>query len=229
MSLENLTRFNDEEIKKLKEDIWSAPVVYEWDAIEWGVTEFGMFIFALVSSLIMPLSIAFIADDYSIDLFLFWVLMFFMAYFMYRFLFMPKEKNCYQLTSIGIRYTSKKDIPDFVYTAVRYIAWGGVLLSVFAMAIMGPLALVGAGGFALLAVGFVNYKPKIENHEFFFLDELNIKYCKKDNVIWVFTDCDDLYLSNTVYLNEDRYSFFNALSKQVIINNYVEVKSTREF
>ena len=169
MSLENLTRFNDEEIKKLKEDIWSAPVVYEWDAIEWGVTEFGMFIFALVSSLIMPLSIAFIADDYSIDLFLFWVLMFFMAYFMYRFLFMPKEKNHYQLTSIGIRYTSKKDIPDFVYTTVRYIAWGGVLLSVFAMAIMGPLALVGAGGFALLAVGFVNYKPKIESDEFFFL------------------------------------------------------------
>ncbi|PST99827.1 hypothetical protein [Photobacterium iliopiscarium] len=163
MSLENLTRFNDEEIKKLKEDIWSAPVVYEWDAIEWGVTEFGVFIFALIVSLIMPLGIAFITDEYSIDLFLFWVLMFFMAYFMYRFLFIPKEKNHYQLTSVGIRYTSKKDIPDFVYTAVRYIAWGGVLLSVFAIAIMGPLALVGAGGFVLLGLLIINQRLKITN------------------------------------------------------------------
>jgi hypothetical protein len=228
MSLENLTRFNDEEIKQLKESVWNAPVIYEWDAVEQSTSEFGIFAIAFFSIIIPVICYYFLSEN------IFNVLVFFVGsiFFMYpytRFLLMPDEKNHYQLTSVGVRYTSKKDIPDFVYTAVRYIAWGGVLLSVFAMAIMGPLALVGAGGFALLAVGFVNYKPKIENHEFFFLDELNIKYCKKDNVIWIFTDCDDLYLSNTVYLNEDRYSFFNALSKQVIINNYVEVKSTREF
>ncbi|WP_297486165.1 hypothetical protein [uncultured Photobacterium sp.] len=225
MSLENLTRFNDEEIKKLKEDIWSAPVVYEWDAIEWGVTEFGMFIFALVSSLIMPLSIAFIADDYSIDLFLFWVLMFFMAYFMYRFLFMPKEKNCYQLTSIGIRYTSKKDIPDFVYTAVRYIAWGGVLLSVFAMAIMGPLALVGAGGFALLAVGFVNYKPSVEYHSVLFKNKVSIKQCKKRNVVSIESIPRHVSYSRNIYTNDDYNIFYRELSEIVVVDKYEEVKS----
>ncbi|WP_434144954.1 hypothetical protein [Photobacterium leiognathi] len=229
MSFDDLTRFNDDEIKQLKEEIWNAPVVYEWDAVEWGVTEFSVFMFALIVSLIMPLSFAVFSGEYTIDLFLFWVLMFFMAYFMYRFLFMPKEINHYQLTAIGIRYTSQADIPGFVYTAVRYIAWGGVLLSVFAMAVMGPLALIGAGGFALLAVGFVNYKPEIKTDEFFFLDKVNIKMYKKRNIIRLFTDCYDVRCMRTIYINDDIYPFFNALSKQVTISNYSEVKSRRDF
>ena len=61
------------------------------------------------------------------------------------------------------------------------------------------------------------------------MDKINVKYDKKRNIIRLFTDCNDLYLSHTVYLNEDIYLFFKSLSKQVIISNYVEVKSTREF
>ena len=224
MSLENLTRFNDEEIKQLKESIWNAPVIYEWDAVEQSTSEFGIFAIAFFSIIIPVICYYFLSEN------IFNVLVFFVGsiFFMYpytRFLLMPDEKNHYQLTSIGIRYTSKKDIPDFVYTAVRYIAWGGVLLSVFAMAIMGPLALVGAGGFALLAVGFVNYKPSVEYHSVLFKNKVSVKQCKKRNVISIESIPRHVSYSRNIYTNDDYNIFYRKLSEIVVVDKYEEVKS----
>ncbi|WP_318466843.1 hypothetical protein [Photobacterium leiognathi] len=227
MSFDDLTRFNDDEIKQLKEEIWNAPVVYEWVGVD-TKNKLATFLVSFFSTVSLPMGIAILENDYSVFLFSVAALAFGVLYPYNHFLINAPIINKYQLTSVGIRYTSQADIPDFVYTAVRYIAWGGVLLSVFAMAVMGPLALIGAGGFALLAVGFVNYKPKSEMLEFFFLDKINIKYYKKRNIIRLFTDCNDLYHRHTVYLNDDIYPFFNALSKQVTISNYSEVKSRRD-
>jgi hypothetical protein len=227
MSLENLTRFNDEEIKQLKESIWNASVIYEWDAVEQSTSEFGIFAIAFFSIIIPVICYYFLSEN------IFNVLVFFVGsiFFMYpytRFLLMPDEKNHYQLTSIGIRYTSKKDIPDFVYTAVRYIAWGGVLLSVFAMAIMGPLALVGAGGFALLAVGFVNYKPSVEYHSVLFKNKVSVKQCKKRNVISIESIPRHVSYSRNIYTNDDYNIFYRKLSEIVVVDKYEEVKSMRD-
>ena len=227
MSLENLTRFNDEEIKQLKESIWNASVIYEWDAVEQSTSEFGIFAIAFFSIIIPVICYYFLSEN------IFNVLVFFVGsiFFMYpytRFLLMPKEKNHYQLTSVGIRYTSKKDIPDFVYTAVRYIAWGGVLLSVFAMAIMGPLALVGAGGFALLAVGFVNYKPSVEYHSVLFKNKVSVKQCKKRNVISIESIPRHVSYSRNIYTNDDYNIFYRKLSEIVVVDKYEEVKSMRD-
>ncbi|WIH22388.1 hypothetical protein [Photobacterium damselae] len=228
MNFESLTKFSDYEINRLQRDIWNTPVVYEWNATGWTVTELGVFLFALIASLFMPLTFAFFSGNYSMDLFLFWVLLFVMAYVMYRFLFIPKELNHYQLTSIGIRYSSQKEIPDFVYTGVRYIAWGGAILSIIGVAIMGPFALIGAGGFAMLAVGFVNYKPKNETYQFFFLETVNIRFYRKKNIVKIYTDDFDVYCIGRVYLNKNNYDFFKVLSKQVTIKSYTEVDSMRK-
>lgn len=224
MNLENLTRFNDEEIKQLKESIWNAPVIYEWDAVEQSTSEVGIFAIAFFSIIIPVICYYFLSEN------IFNVLVFFVGsiFFMYpytRFLLMPDEKNHYQLTSIGIRYTSKKDIPDFVYTGVRYIAWGGVLLSVFAIAIMGPLALVGAGGFALLAVGFVNYKPSVEYHSVLFKNKVSVKQCKKRNVISIESIPRHVSYSRNIYTNDDYNIFYRKLSEIVVVDKYEEVKS----
>ena len=63
---------------------------------------------------------------------------------------------------------------------------------------------------------------------FFFLDKVNIKFYKKRRIIRLFTECYDVRCMRTIYLNDDIYSFFNALSKQVVISNYKAVKSTRK-
>ncbi|WP_318486774.1 hypothetical protein [Photobacterium leiognathi] len=228
MSFDDLTRFNDDEIKQLKEEIWNAPVVYEWVGVD-KKNKLVTFLVSFFCTVSLPMGIAILENDYSMFLFSVAALLFGVFYPYSHFLLEAPIINKYQLTSLGIRYTSQADIPDFVYTAVRYIAWGGVLLSVFAMAVMGPLALIGAGGFALLAVGFVNYKPEIKTDEFFFLDKVNIKIYKKRNIIRLFTDCYDVRCMRTIYINDDIYPFFNALSKQVTISNYSEVKSRRDF
>jgi hypothetical protein len=227
MSLDNLTRFNDEEIKQLKESIWNMPVVYEWVGVD-TKNKWATFLVSFFGTVSLPMGIAILENDYSVFLFTVAALAFMVLYPYNHFLINAPIINKYQLTSVGIRYASKKDIPDFVYTGVRYIAWGGVLLSVFAMAIMGPLALVGAGGFALLAVGFVNYKPSVEYHSVLFKNKVSVKQCKKRNVISIESIPRHVSYSRNIYTNDDYNIFYRKLSEIVVVDKYEKVKSMRD-
>ncbi|OOE79336.1 hypothetical protein BZG72_14185 [Salinivibrio sp. PR6] len=55
-------------------------------------------------------------------------------------------------------------IPDVAYQVVRGLAWVGIVVCIIAVFILGPLAFVGAGGFALMSFGMTNFRPSIDNH-----------------------------------------------------------------
>ncbi|MGK8174048.1 hypothetical protein ACRS1R_02740 [Aeromonas dhakensis] len=78
-----------------------------------------------------------------------------------RYLVMADKNYHYRLTTEGLVITYHDAIPEVAYTVVRGLAWFGVIVCVIAVAILGPLALVGAGGMALFAVFFTDFKSEV--------------------------------------------------------------------
>ncbi|OCA64564.1 hypothetical protein A9R10_02710 [Aeromonas piscicola] len=79
----------------------------------------------------------------------------------FRYLVMADKDYHYRLTTEGIIATYQDAISEVAYTIVRGLAWLGVVVCVIAVAILGPLALVGAGAMALFAVFFTGFKHEV--------------------------------------------------------------------
>ncbi|MCX4032737.1 hypothetical protein [Aeromonas caviae] len=97
-----------------------------------------------------------------------------------RYLVMADKNYHYRLTTEGVVVTYQDAIPEAAYTIVRGLAWLVMAICVMAVSVLGPLALVGAGGMALLAIFFTDFKREVSEHETMF---------KKD---WIYT----LFISN---------------------------------
>ncbi|MCU9923619.1 hypothetical protein [Aeromonas caviae] len=97
-----------------------------------------------------------------------------------RYLVMADKDYHYRLTTEGVVVTYQDAIPEAAYTIVRGLAWLAIAICVMAVSVLGPLALVGAGGMALLAIFFTDFKREVSEHETMF---------KKD---WIYT----LFISN---------------------------------
>ena len=101
----------------------------------------------------------------------------------FRYLVMADKNYHYRLTTEGVIVTYQDVIPEVAYTIVRGLAWFGlvwlglawlglawlgVVVCVFAVAVLGPFSLVGAGGMALLAIFFTDFKSEVTEHETMF-------------------------------------------------------------
>ena len=86
----------------------------------------------------------------------------------FRYLVMADKNYHYRLTTEGVIVTYQDVIPEVAYTIVRGLAWLGVVVCVFAVAVLGPFSLVGAGGMALLAIFFTDFKSEVTEHETMF-------------------------------------------------------------
>ncbi|MFQ2552624.1 hypothetical protein ACK3Z3_16115 [Aeromonas caviae] len=92
-----------------------------------------------------------------------------------RYLWLADKNYHYRLTTEGLITTYQDAIPEMAYTIVRGLAWLGVVVCVMAMAVLGPLALVGAGGMALFAVFFTGFKKEeIVEYTRFNKEKINI-------------------------------------------------------
>ncbi|WP_447833820.1 hypothetical protein [Aeromonas veronii] len=79
----------------------------------------------------------------------------------FRYLVMADKDYHYRLTTEGVIVTYQDAIPEAAYTIVRGLAWFGVVVCVLAVALLGPLALVGAGGMALFAIFFTGFQKEV--------------------------------------------------------------------
>ncbi|MGY3864367.1 hypothetical protein [Aeromonas bivalvium] len=85
-----------------------------------------------------------------------------------RYLWLADKNYHYRLTTEGLIVTYHDAIPEIAYKIVRGLAWLGVAVCVMAVAVLGPLALVGAGGMALFAVFFTDFKSEVSEHDTMF-------------------------------------------------------------
>ncbi|WP_080761726.1 hypothetical protein [Aeromonas hydrophila] len=145
-----------------------------------------------------------------------------------RYLVMADKDYHYRLTTEGLITTYQDAIPEMAYTIVRWLAWLGVVVCVMAMAVLGPLALVGAGGMALFAVFFTNFEKKVSvEYTVFNKDKAYVvKVVKKRNLIRFDIIPFSWFEFSYLYCNEgELYKILSSLMKELGCDEYREFKS----
>ncbi|EMB49598.1 Uncharacterised protein [Vibrio mimicus] len=164
-----------DELEQLKANLHSSEVLYQWECTTGDMNEsyLSRWLTAIGVGFLLP-SLFLVFGDIAFNSTEFWGFISFGAAGMavVRYLFMPDHRYCYSLTQAGVHYTDQEVIPDAAYTFVRGFAWVGIAVCLLALAIVGPLAFVGAGGFALLAFGLTNFRPTVHQNEFYFAEQL---------------------------------------------------------
>jgi hypothetical protein len=207
----------NKKIEVLKEQLYKSKVEYYWEfsGIAGKHSSLIRLFIALFIGLFLPVFLMVVEDTpiwSSGSLFCFTLAT--MGFLMTRYLFFPDKHRCYYLTSLGIHYTEKDMIPDVAYQIVRGFAWVGIVVCVIAVFVLGPLAFVGAGGFALMSLGMTNFRPNV-NHSYILMDERTILFdLINDNVLsFTIPEKDNLEYKRRVYTQtyEEKLTVINHL------------------
>ncbi|WP_324040766.1 hypothetical protein [Aeromonas caviae] len=160
LSQEDQQRILDANQKKVRE----APTLHEWNnRVE---TPFVWLVISIPVGIMMSIGIWLVYSDDDAG----WapIIMGAIVAAFTRYLWLADKNYHYRLTTEGVIVTYQDAIPEAAYTIVRGLAWLGVVVCVMAVAVLGPLALVGAGGMALFAVFFTDFKSEVSEHETMF-------------------------------------------------------------
>ncbi|MCU9923613.1 hypothetical protein [Aeromonas caviae] len=160
LSQEEQQRILDANQKKVRE----APTLHEWNIrVE---TPFVWLVISIPVGIMMFIGIWLVYSDNDAG----WapIIMGAIVAAFTRYLWLADKNYHYRLTTEGVIVTYQDAIPEAAYTIVRGLAWLGVVVCVMAVAVLGPLALVGAGGMALFAVFFTDFKSEVSEHETMF-------------------------------------------------------------
>ncbi|MFQ2647804.1 hypothetical protein ACK3ZP_12055 [Aeromonas caviae] len=160
LSQEEQQRILDANQKKVRE----APTLHEWNIrVE---TPFVWLVISIPVGIMMSIGMWLVYSDDDAG----WapIIMGAIVAAFTRYLWLADKNYHYRLTTEGVIVTYQDAIPETAYTIVRGLAWLGVVVCVMAVAVLGPLALVGAGGMALFAVFFTDFKSEVSEHETMF-------------------------------------------------------------
>ncbi|WP_230433181.1 hypothetical protein [Plesiomonas shigelloides] len=94
-----------------------------------------------------------------------------------RYFGFPNEIFHYFITPKGVYYTQQGKVSDNFYLVINMLGWLLVLVSLVAVAVIGPFALAGAGGGAFMAMGMTKMRSKVSHLGAYFTNgdgELNI-------------------------------------------------------
>ncbi|MGL5526980.1 MAG: hypothetical protein ACRDCI_01140 [Plesiomonas shigelloides] len=136
-----------------RQRVIEAPTLYEWDIRVATVYSWG-WLTIIIPCVVMTLIGYWIGGEM---LYISLGVVIFFAPQM-RYLWSADKQYRYRLTTEGLVTTEHDAIPDAAYAVVRGIAWFGIVVCVVSVALLGPAALVGAGGFALMAFFFTDFK-----------------------------------------------------------------------
>ncbi|MGL5266960.1 MAG: hypothetical protein ACRC9E_12215 [Plesiomonas shigelloides] len=144
-------------------ELKNEPVLYEW-GIEvpifraWLMTLCigGAVIFIGVLFNILGTKNGYIASAIFYSIGVFSIL--FIRYFGF-----PNEIFHYFITPKGVYYTQQGKVSDNFYLVINMLGWLLVLVSLIAVAVVGPFALAGAGGGAFMAMGMTKMRAKVSH------------------------------------------------------------------
>ncbi|WP_423808250.1 hypothetical protein OUO06_17110 [Photobacterium damselae] len=138
------------------ERLYATPPVYEWELIVNTISfRTKMMYIMLLGS--FGVSIVFFLLGFSwLSLVPIVVGSFLTPWF--RYLVNSDKRYYYAINQYGMYSTEEQIIPEIAYTIVRYSAWVGCGICLFAAILVGPIAFVGAGGAALLSFQMTNFR-----------------------------------------------------------------------
>ncbi|HIF9207468.1 TPA: hypothetical protein ACX6QM_000686 [Photobacterium damselae] len=138
------------------ERLYATPPVYEWELIVNTISfRTKMMYIMLLGS--FGVAVVFLLLDFSwLSLVPIVVGSFLTPWF--RYLVNSDKRYYYAINQYGMYSTEEQIIPEIAYTIVRYSAWVGCGICLFAAILIGPIAFVGAGGAALLSFQMTNFR-----------------------------------------------------------------------
>ncbi|WP_104024722.1 hypothetical protein [Vibrio hyugaensis] len=129
-------------------------------------------------------------------------------------------KYNYTFSDKGFIVKKRRNIPKWMNTATQVVGWFGIVVCIFMVLSVGPIAFLGAGGFILLSFGLIKRRPdeiteiKVGERE----DWLFAYYNKKRKVIRFYHKYDECskrdLKKNTVFRAQTRgysYIFFRTI------------------
>ena len=168
----------DEQKKRLRDQLYKVNTIYSWEYQGAGqkYTNLAYWILSIFSGGI-PLLFLWSVTDMTVDspVFLGLFILSTTLVFIGRYLFAPDKHRCYHLTSMGIHYTEQDMIPEVAYKIARGFAWVGIVVCIIVAFMLGPLAFVGAGAFALMSFGMTNFQSTIDKSHIF-IDERSVVF-----------------------------------------------------
>ncbi len=157
---------SSDNIEVLKTQLYLAETKYSWEFKGSGLKHENLvnWLIPMFVGCTLFVFFWFVFDELTVDSIAFWGFLAFMTVMVLlsRYLLSPDKHRCYHLTALGIHYTEQDMIPEVAYQIVRGFAWGGIVVCIIAGIVLGPLAFVGAGAFALMAFGMSDFQPIID-------------------------------------------------------------------
>ncbi|EEZ39562.1 hypothetical protein [Photobacterium damselae] len=102
----------------------------------------------------------------------------------YRYLLNADKRYYFAINQYGMYSRNEQIIPEIAYTIVRYSAWVGCGICLFAAILVGPIAFVGAGGAALLSFQMTNFRSVARKSQCLFDNAAILKnYCENDYLL----------------------------------------------
>ncbi|KXO08362.1 hypothetical protein AKG98_1961 [Moritella sp. JT01] len=211
----------------LDENLFQAPVSYEWKVL---VPEEIIMKMAnvIISVVIGGLFVYAGQSRDSIGLIITGVIFGVLFFLMARYLFSPDKDMHYKLTPLGIIYTEKDTIPDVAYTIMRGFAWFSAVACLTTVVYVGPLAFVGAGGMALLAVKFTGFHAVTKTVTVQFAKDYKIKTLNKAGIMCLCSQPVDIYCTRRIHYEPNQEAeLLVALSQYINIEQVIKVKGHR--
>ncbi|BCK11510.1 hypothetical protein NMR56_002104 [Vibrio cholerae] len=209
-----------DELEQLKANLHSSEVLYQWECVAFSERrgDIARWIIAVIAGFLLP-SLFLVFGDIAFNSTEFWGFISFGLAGMSagRYLLMPDHRYCYSLTQAGVHYTDQEVIPDAAYTFVRGFAWVGIAVCLLALAVVGPLAFVGAGGFALLAFGLTNFRPTVKHEDVYFAEQLILFDPIKEKMLILNTELlrDPRFIGTLFFSSFDEKNHVMGLIKNV--------------
>ncbi|HIF9173669.1 TPA: hypothetical protein ACX6PS_002351 [Photobacterium damselae] len=164
------------------ERLYAAPPVYEWELIVNTISfRTKMMYIMLLGS--FGVAIVFFLLGFSwLSLVPIVVGSFLTPWF--RYLVNSDKRYYFAINQYGMYSRNEQIIPEIAYTIVRYSAWVGCGICLFATILVGPIAFVGAGGAALLSFQMTNFRSVARKSQCLFDNAAILKnYCENDYLL----------------------------------------------
>ncbi|EHA1080689.1 hypothetical protein [Photobacterium damselae] len=138
------------------ERLYATPPVYEWELIVNTISFRTKMMYIMLLGSFGVAVVFFLLDFSWLSLVPIVVGSFLTPWF--RYLVNSDKRYYYAINQYGMYSTEEQIIPEIAYTIVRYSAWVGCGICLFAAILIGPIAFVGAGGAALLSFQMTNFR-----------------------------------------------------------------------
>ena len=143
----------------------------------------------------------------------------------------PNSSIEYQLSRLGIKQFRYEVFPKNTFSILRGFAWFGVAVCIFSVLFMGPLALVGAGGLALMSFKFkgIGVEEKKRYKKYLFDDEMIFFNILDNNCVeMISSPVEDVCEATLYFNNEDRELVLENIKKILPNSHFIDLKTEND-